>query len=185
MKNIPTKKSIISLAIGSAFATALGTASIASASENPFTAQSLDKGYMVAGHHEHGGGYGEKTDGHGGMKDKDKKYGEGRCGMSMADTDKDGRVSKEEHARHSEKMFEMMDKNRDGFIDKDEAKMMKKKHGESRRSDDQYGSRDRSGQGDRSGYGDRSGQGDRSGYDEQYGTRSGDRELQHMRPMGE
>jgi hypothetical protein len=29
--------------------------------------------------------------------------------MSMADTDKDGRVSKEEHARHCQMMFDKMD----------------------------------------------------------------------------
>ena len=185
MKNMPTNKSIISLAVGSAFAAALGTASIASATDSPFTMQSLGKGYMVAESHDYGekkDGYGEKREGYGGKKDR-----EGRCGMSMADTDSDGRVSKDEHARHAEKMFDMMDKNRDGFIDKDEAGAMRKKHGhghghghgQSRGSGDQYGSGDRSG--DRSSYGE--GQG--PGYGEEYGPRSGDRQLQHMKPMGD
>ena len=161
MKNMPTKKSIVSLAVGSAFAATLGAAPIASATDSPFTVQSLGKGYMVAESHD----YGEKKEGYGGKKDR-----EGRCGMSMADTDSDGRVSKEEHARHADKMFDMMDKNKDGFIDKDEASAMRKNHGHghghghSRRSQDQYGSG--------------------PGYGEEYGTRSSDRQLQHMKPMG-
>ncbi len=110
--NMPSKKSIISLAIGSAVAATLGTASIASAGENPFAAQSLEKGYMVADYHDKDQ-YGDKKEGYG-----DKKYGEGRCGMPMADTDNDGRVSKDEHARHAEAMFDRMDANKDGYLDK-------------------------------------------------------------------
>ncbi|MGH8684653.1 MAG: hypothetical protein ACREUM_04800, partial [Nitrosospira sp.] len=162
MNNMPSKKTIISLAFGSAFAAALGTAPIASAGESPFTTQSLNKGYMVAEHHDKGG-YGEKTDGYGEKKDSDKKSGEGRCGMSMADTDKDGRVSKEEHASHAQLMFEKMDANGDGYIDKDEANKMRKKHG--------YGHGQRSGE--------------RSGYGEGSGSAPSERDLKHMKPMGE
>jgi len=131
MNNMPSKKSIISLAIGSAVAVTLGTASIASANDNPFATQSLNKGYMVAEYHDKkdGDGYGNK------------KSGEGRCGMSMADTDKDGRVSKEEHARHCQMMFDKVDTNHDGYIDKDEASKMRKMHGHHRSgSSDGYGS---------------------------------------------
>ena len=154
MNNLPSKKSIMSLALGSAFAVALGAAPIASASESPFAVQSLGKGYMVAESH-----YGQKTD------DGNKKSGEGRCGMAMADTDKDGRVSREEHARHCDMMFDKMDANKDGYIDKDEASKMRKKHSHGHKS------------GDRSGYGDRSGSSD--------GYGPSDRDLQHMKPMGE
>jgi len=177
--NMPSKKSIISLAIGSAVAATFGTASIASAAENPFTAQSLDKGYMVAESHYHDKDpYGDKKDGYG-EKKGDKKYGEGRCGMSMADTDNDGRVSKDEHARHAETMFERMDTNKDGYIDKDEASKMKKKHG--------HGHGDRHRSGDRYDSGDR---GDRGGVDvyreREYGAgETVDRDLPHMRPMGQ
>jgi uncharacterized low-complexity protein len=159
MNNMPSKKSIISLAIGSAVAVTLGTVSIASANESPFATQSLNKGYMVAEYHDKkdGDGYG------------DKKSGEGRCGMSMADTDKDGRVSKEEHARHCQMMFDKMDANGDGYIDKDEADKMRMKH---RRSHSQ-----RSGQG--------YGSGDQSGMSSQYESGWGGRNLQHMKPMGE
>jgi hypothetical protein len=178
MKKMPTNKSITSLAVGSAFAAALGAASIASANDSPFTVQSLGKGYMVAQSQDYGekkDGYGEKRDGYGGKKDR-----EGRCGMSMADTDGDGRVSREEHARHADKMFDKIDKNKDGYIDKDEASAMRKRAGhghghgqagQSRGSGDQYGSGDRSE--------------DRPSWGEEYGTRSGDRFLPHMKPMGE
>ena len=152
MNNMPSKKSIISLAIGSAVAVTLGTVSIASANESPFATQSLNKGYMVAEYHDKkdGDGYGNK------------KSGEGRCGMSMADTDKDGRVSKEEHARHCQMMFDKMDANKDGYIDKDEASKMRKMHGH------------------------RSGYGDRSGSSDGYGSAGPNyRNLQHMKPMGE
>ncbi len=159
MNNLPSKKSIMSLALGSAFAVALGAAPIASAGESPFAVQSLGKGYMVAESH-----YGQKTD-DSDKKGYDKKSGEGRCGMAMADTDKDGRVSREEHARHCEMMFDKMDANKDGYIDKDEASKMRKKHSHGYKS------------GDRSGYGDRSGSGD--------GYGPSDRDLQHMKPMGE
>ena len=198
MNNMPSKKSIISLALGSAFAATLGTASVASAADNPFAAQSLQKGFMVADSHyddkggygDGGAGYGDRKDAYGDKKDTyggDKKYGEGRCGMSMADTDNDGRVSREEHARHAEKMFDKADANRDGYIDKDEASAMKKKyrgHGHGSRSGDQY-----RGSGDQ--YRGDQYRGDRdSGVDvhrhREYGA--GEvvpRDLPHMRPMGE
>jgi len=112
------KKILISVAVGSAFAATLGVAPVVSAAENPFALQSLDKGYMVADNHA------AKP------KMKDGKCGEGKCGMAMADTNKDGKVSKEEATMHHEEMFAMMDTNKDGFIDKDEmAKGMKAKEG--------------------------------------------------------
>jgi EF hand len=172
MKNMPGKKTVVSLALGSAFAVALGAAPIASAGENPFAAQSVTKGFMLADANGDRG-YGDRGYG---------KSGEGRCGMSMADTDNDGRVSADEHARHCQVMFEKMDTNKDGFIDKDEAAKMRKMHGHGPRGG--YGSRERSGysssdQSSQSGYAKES----MSGYGE-YGTRTGDRELQHMKPMG-
>ena len=222
MNNMPSKKSIISLALGSAFAATLGTASVASAADNPFAAQSLQKGFMVADSHyddkggyggDTGGGYGDRKDGYGDKKDGyggdtgggygdrkdgyggdkkdtyggDKKYGEGRCGMSMADTDNDGRVSREEHARHAEKMFDKADTNRDGYIDKDEASAMRKKyrgHGHGSRSGDQYrGSGDQS-RGDQY-RGDRDSGVDVHRYREYGAGETVPRDLPHMRPMGE
>jgi uncharacterized low-complexity protein len=207
MNNMSSKKSIISLALGSAFAATLGTASVASAADNPFAAQSLQKGFMVADSHyddkggygDAGAGYGDRKDAYGDKKDTyggDKKYGEGRCGMSMADTDNDGRVSREEHARHAEMMFNKADTNRDGYIDKDEASAMRKKyrgHGHGSRSGDQYrGSGDQyRGSGDQyRGSGDQY-RGDRDGgvdvhrYREYGAGEAVPRDLPHMRPMGE
>lgn len=124
-----SKKTLVSVAVGSAFAASLGVAPVATAAENPFALQSLDKGYMVADHHEakpkamKEGKCGEGKCGN-------MKMGEGKCGMAMADTNKDGKVSKEEAMKHHESMFAMMDANKDGFIDKDEmAKGMKAKEG--------------------------------------------------------
>ncbi len=109
-----SKKTLISVAVGTAFAATLGAAPVAFAAENPFAMKSLDKGYMVASNHD------AKA-----KKMKEAKDGEGKCGMSMADTNKDGKVSKEEFTAQHNAMFEKMDTNKDGFIDKDEmAKMM-------------------------------------------------------------
>ncbi|SET35954.1 EF hand [Nitrosospira multiformis] len=215
MNNMPSKKSIISLALGSAFAATLGTASVASAADNPFAAQSLQKGFMVVGQNDDKGGYGATggygdrkdgygdtggygdrkdgygaTGGYGDRKDTyggDKKYGEGRCGMSMADTDNDGRVSREEHARHAEKMFDKMDTNKDGYIDKDEASAMRKKyrgHDHGSRSGDQYGGSGDQYRGDQY-RGNRDGGVDVHRYREYGAGETVPRDLPHMRPMGE
>ncbi|MDE2366538.1 MAG: EF-hand domain-containing protein [Betaproteobacteria bacterium] len=152
---MPGKKSLMSLALGSAIVATLGTASIASAADSPFTAQPLNKGYMVADAQGYGESYG--------------KSGEGRCGMSMADTDKDGRVSREEHARHCDMMFNKMDTNKDGYIDKDEMENWRKMHGYRH--------------GARPGY---TGQwSDNGGRYTHYGERGGDHYLPHMKPMDE
>ena len=82
------KKTIISLAVGSAFAAIVGAVSSVSATESPFAAQPLDKGYVLA--------YADRVDpnkyGGGGAP----KTSEGRCGMSMVDANKDGTISKDE-----------------------------------------------------------------------------------------
>ena len=126
MNNMPSRKSIISLVLGSALAATLVAGSAASAADNPFTAQSHQKGFMVAGSHN-----GDKSE-NGSSKDAHGDHRGAPCGMFiMADTDKDGRVSKEEHARHAEMMFDQVDINKDGYIDQNEAsEMMKKCHGQ-------------------------------------------------------
>ena len=108
------KKTILSLAVGSAFAATLSVAPIASAADSPFASQSLDRGYMVAGAHDHA----TKKAGEG--KCGAMKTSEGSCGVTMADLNKDGKVSKEEFTKHHDVMFEHMDANKDGFIDKSE-----------------------------------------------------------------
>ena len=118
------KKTILSLAVGSAFAATLSVSPIASAADSPFVSQSLDRGYMVAGAHDHA----TKKAGEG--KCGAMKASEGSCGVTMADLNKDGKVSKEEFTKHHDVMFEHMDANKDGFIDKSEmgmGEMAKKK----------------------------------------------------------
>lgn len=105
------KKSIISMAVGSAFAATLGAVPAASATDKLFTVQSLDKGYKLA--------YADRVDPNkygGGAKS-----GEGRCGMSMVDANKDGKVSKEEFLKHHEAIFDRIDANKDGSVDQPEA----------------------------------------------------------------
>ena len=72
----------INLAIGTAFAATLSSASVM-ASENPFASQELEGGYMVAGHAEGkcGGNMKQAGEGKCGGKMKDKKGAmEGKCG---------------------------------------------------------------------------------------------------------
>ncbi|MEO8767361.1 MAG: hypothetical protein ABI363_03345 [Nitrosospira sp.] len=117
-----SKKSIISIAVGSAFAATLGVVPLVSAADSPFTLQSLDKGYLVADAGEKKSREG-KCGGEG-------TCGEGRCGAAMADTNKDGKVTKEEWTAHHNAMFEHMDANKDGVIEKSEmekGEMAKKK----------------------------------------------------------
>ncbi|ARO86930.1 hypothetical protein EBAPG3_003615 [Nitrosospira lacus] len=105
------KKTMISLAVGSAFAAALGAAPLASGADSPFIVQSLDRGTMLA--------YADRVDPNkygGGAKS-----GEGRCGMSMVDTNKDGKVTKQEFLKHHEAIFDRMDTNKDGAVDQPEA----------------------------------------------------------------
>lgn len=60
----------------------------------------------------------------GGDKKAEGKCGEGKCGMDVMDTDKDGKVSRAEFdAKHADKpeKFASIDANQDGFIDTAEA----------------------------------------------------------------
>jgi uncharacterized low-complexity protein len=72
--------------------------------------QSLDKGYIVADAHKYG------------HKEGEGKCGEGRCGAAMADANDDGKITKEEWTAHHDSMFQHMDANKNGVIDKDEMK---------------------------------------------------------------
>lgn len=123
-----SKQTLIAAAVGTAFAAGLAAAPIAAAAENPFALSGLSSGYQVADAATPGkpmeGKYGCMY----------MKAGEGQCGMSMADTDNDGKVSKEEAAKHHETMFTQVDANKDGFVDKTEmGKMWEGKCGEKMR----------------------------------------------------
>lgn len=104
------KKTMISLAVGSVVAATLGAVPVVSAAGSPFAAKSLDKGYMLA--------YADKVDP---SKYGGAKSGEGRCGMSIVDANKDGKVTKEEFLKHHEAIFDRIDANKDGAVDQPEA----------------------------------------------------------------
>ena len=113
------KKSTISIVIGSVLATGLSASPIVFAGDseadskasNPFVMQSLNERYVVA--------YADRVD--------PSKYGagakaaEGNCGMSLADKNKDNKVTKEEFIKHHEGIFDKIDANKDGAVDPAEA----------------------------------------------------------------
>ena len=63
-----SKKTALSLAIGSAFATSMALAPVASAADNPFEMDSLKDGYQIVA----------------GEKAEEGKCGEGKCGKEAA-----------------------------------------------------------------------------------------------------
>ncbi|MDO9220974.1 MAG: EF-hand domain-containing protein, partial [Thiobacillus sp.] len=110
--------------VGTAFAATLA-APVASAASNSFALSSLASGYQVADNTP-----AKPMDGKCGGN-MNMKTGEAKCGMSMADANKDGKISKEEADKMHESMFTQMDTNKDGSIDKTEmGKMMDGKCGE-------------------------------------------------------
>lgn len=126
-----SKKSSISVAIGSAFAAGMAMTPMANAAENPFALQSLDRGYMVADHssdHSKMMQEGKCAAGKcgagkcGGAKAAEAKCGEGKCGPAMMDANKDGKVSKDEFMKGHEAMFAAKDANKDGVLSGDELK---------------------------------------------------------------
>ncbi len=89
-----SKKSAVTLALGTAFAASMLAGSYAQAADNPFEMQSLKNGYQVAqaddakGKEGKCGGDKKKDAKCGGDKKKDGKCGEGKCG---GDKKKDGK----------------------------------------------------------------------------------------------
>ena len=64
-----SKKTAVSLAIGSAFATSIALAPVASAADNPFEMDSLKDGYQIVADN----------------KSREGKCGEGKCGAGTSD----------------------------------------------------------------------------------------------------
>ena len=76
-----TRKSALSLAIGSAFAVSIAAVPVANAAGNPFDMESLESGYQistVAKGEEGKGGEDKTTD----SKGDESKCGESKCGGS-------------------------------------------------------------------------------------------------------
>jgi uncharacterized low-complexity protein len=120
-----SKKTLIAAAVGTAFVAGMTAAPLASAADNPFAMQSLDRGYMVA----QAGKTAEGKCGQGKCGAMNKAT-ENKCGAAMMDADNDGNVSKDEFIKAHEAMFANMDANKDGLIDKTEmGKLMQGKCG--------------------------------------------------------
>ena len=126
-----SNKTLIATAVGSAFVASMAAAPIASAAENPFALSGLSNGYQVADNHAAKpmegkcGGMKAGEGKCGGMKAGEMKAGETKCDMSMMGAGKDGKISKEAFTKKHEAMFDSMDTNKDGFLDKAEmGKMM-------------------------------------------------------------
>lgn len=76
---------------------------------------------------------------HGGAKSSDQ-HGHQCEHMSAVDTNKDGKISKEEFMKHHEAMFDKKDVNKDGFIDREEMHRMMDhmhKHGDDAHAHDE------------------------------------------------
>ena len=76
-----TKKSALSLAIGSAFVASIAAAPIANAADNPFQMNTLDNGYQIGSVVKgEEGKCGEGKCGGDADKGEEGKCGEGKCG---------------------------------------------------------------------------------------------------------
>lgn len=105
------KKTITYIALSPFFAIALSSASLSFAADGTFTSQSQNmKGLMLA--------YADLAEPN---KSGGAKSGGGGYGMSLMDKNKDNKVSKEEFIKYNEAIFDKIDTNRDGSVDKNEA----------------------------------------------------------------
>ena len=105
-------KKPVAIALGTALAGGLVL------SGSAFAIQPLSQGYLLSAQEA------------GKTAMKEDKAKEGKCGMDVMDTDKDGKVSRAEFdAKHADKAdkakFDKADTNKDGFIDATESKAHK------------------------------------------------------------
>jgi len=104
-------KTIAYIALSPIFAIALSSASLSFAADGTSTSQSKNmKGIILA--------YADLAEAD---KSGGAKSGGGGYGMSLMDTNKDDKVSKEEFIKYNEAIFDKVDANHDGSVDKNEA----------------------------------------------------------------
>jgi hypothetical protein len=105
------KKTIAYFTLSPIFAIALSSASLSFAADGTFTSQPKNtKGVMLA--------YADSVEAD---KPGGAKSGGGGYGLSLMDTNKDAKVTKEEFLKYNEAIFDKVDANHDGSVDKGEA----------------------------------------------------------------
>ena len=105
------KKTIAYITLSPIFAIALSSASLSFAADSIFTSQPKNtKGVMLA--------YADLAEAD---KSGGAKSGGGGYGLSLMDTNKDAKVTKEEFLKYNEAIFDKVDANHDGSVDKNEA----------------------------------------------------------------
>jgi hypothetical protein len=105
------KRTIAYITLSPVFAITLSSASLSFAADGTFTSQTQNmKGLILA--------YADLAESN---KSGGKNSGGGEYGMSLMDKNKDNKVSKEEFIKYNEAIFDKIDTNRDGSVDKNEA----------------------------------------------------------------
>ena len=105
-------KTIAYIALSPVFAIALSSASLSFAADDTFTSQSQNMKGLTLAYAD----LAEQPNKSGGAKS-----GGGGYGLSLMDKNKDNKVSKEEFLKYNEAIFDKVDTNRDGSVDKKEA----------------------------------------------------------------
>jgi len=125
-------KSSLKLALGTTFAAGIAFGATQALAENPFSADKLSSGYMQLAEKKAGGEMkcGAGMCGANMKKDAEGKFGGAKGDECPADTDKDGKVTKDEFMTHHERMFTEADADKDGSLSADERKALHAKMAE-------------------------------------------------------